>query len=67
MSRNRHPDQIEALFHEPFVMCSSQAMAGQRSAVESSDTVLKCINLELAKELSVETALDAEQHKSFLG
>ena len=26
-------------------------MAGQRSAVESSDTVLKCVNLELAKEL----------------
>ena len=37
-------------------------MAGERSA---SDTVLKCVNLELAKELSsVETALDAEQHKT---
>ena len=22
LSQNKHPDQIQALFHEPFVMCS---------------------------------------------
>ena len=64
LSRNKHSDQIEALFLEPFISSSKQVMASQgvtTNTASCSREVLEHVNVELARELkSAEEALVAE-------